>query len=43
MRQSEFRSPQPAMGTERVPILKMGEFLLVTIQMDMHDRLALTL
>lgn len=25
---------------ERIPILKMGEFLLVTIQVDMHDRLA---
>lgn len=28
---------------ERIPILKMGECLLVTIQVDMHDRLALTL
>ncbi len=28
---------------DRIPILKMGEFLLVTIQIDMHDRLALTL
>src|SRR5262249_9325842 len=28
---------------ERIPILRMGEFLLVTIQVDMHDRLALTL
>ena len=28
---------------ERILILKMGEFLLVTIQVDMHDRLALTL
>jgi rsbT antagonist protein RsbS len=28
---------------ERIPILKIGEFLLVTIQVDMHDRLALTL
>jgi rsbT antagonist protein RsbS len=28
---------------EHIPILKMGEFLLVTIQVDMHDRLALTL
>lgn len=28
---------------ERIPILKMGEFLLVSIQVDMHDRLALTL
>ena len=27
---------------ERIPILKMGEFLLVTIQVDMHDRLAMT-
>lgn len=28
---------------ERIPILKMGDFLLVTIQVDMHDQLALTL
>ena len=28
---------------ERIPILKMGRFLLVTIQVEMHDRLALTL
>jgi rsbT antagonist protein RsbS len=28
---------------ERIPILRMGEFLLVTIQVDMHDRLARTL
>src|SRR5262249_38970836 len=30
-------------NVERIPILKMGEFLLVTIQVDMHDRLAFTL
>jgi len=29
--------------TERIPILKMGEFLLVTIQVEMHDRLVMTL
>jgi len=28
---------------ERIPILKMGQFLLVTIQVDMHDQLAITL
>jgi len=28
---------------ERIPILHMGDFLLVTIQVDMHDQLALTL
>jgi rsbT antagonist protein RsbS len=28
---------------ERIPILRMGELLLVTIQVDMHDQLALTL
>ena len=28
---------------DRIPILKLGEFLLVTVQVDMHDRLALTL
>lgn len=28
---------------ERIPILRMGELLLVTIQVDMHDKLATTL
>ncbi len=28
---------------ERIPILKMGDYLLVSIQVDMHDRLALAL
>jgi len=28
---------------EKIPILKMGRFLLVTIQVDMHDQLALQL
>ena len=28
---------------ERIPILKMGEYLLVTVQVDMHDQLAMTL
>jgi len=28
---------------ERIPILRMGKLLLVTIQVDMHDRLAMTL
>jgi rsbT antagonist protein RsbS len=28
---------------ERIPILKMGEFLLVSIQVDMHDQLAMAL
>jgi len=28
---------------DRIPVLKMGEYLLVTIQVDMHDRLAMTL
>ncbi len=30
-------------STDRIPILTMGDFLLVTIQVDMHDQLALTL
>ena len=30
-------------SAERIPILKMGEFLLVAIQVEMHDRLVLTL
>jgi rsbT antagonist protein RsbS len=28
---------------DRIPILRMGGYLLVTIQVDMHDQLALTL
>lgn len=28
---------------ERIPVLRMGKLLLVTIQVDMHDRLALAL
>jgi len=28
---------------ERIPILRMGNILLVTIQVDMHDRLAMQL
>ena len=28
---------------ERIPILKMGDYLLVTIQIDLYDKLALTL
>ena len=28
---------------ERIPILRLGRFLLVTVQVDMHDQLALAL
>ena len=28
---------------EKIPVLRMGEFLLVTIQVDMHDRLVMAL
>jgi rsbT antagonist protein RsbS len=28
---------------DRIPILRMGEYLLVTIQVELHDQLALTL
>jgi rsbT antagonist protein RsbS len=28
---------------DRIPILKLGPYLLVTVQVDMHDRLAMTL
>ncbi|MEP6715456.1 MAG: STAS domain-containing protein [Terriglobia bacterium] len=28
---------------DRIPILKLGPFLLVTVQVDMHDQLALNL
>ena len=44
-----WRSSAPAAhssnsrNVERIPILRMGEFLLVTIQVDMHDQMALKL
>jgi rsbT antagonist protein RsbS len=28
---------------DRIPVLKMGPYLLVTVQVDMHDRLAVAL
>ncbi len=28
---------------ERIPILKLGDFLLVSVQVDMHDQLAMSL
>lgn len=28
---------------ERIPVLRIGEFLLVSIQVDMHDQLAMAL
>ncbi len=28
---------------DKIPIIKMGDFLLVSIQVDMHDRLAMAL
>jgi rsbT antagonist protein RsbS len=28
---------------DHIPILRMGEFLLITVQVDMHDRLAISL
>ena len=31
------------MSGDRIPILRMGRCLLVTIQVDMHDQLAMTL
>lgn len=30
-------------GVERIPVLKIGTLLLVTIQVDMNDRMAITL
>ena len=35
--------PRARDSMERIPILKMGAFLLVSIQVDMHDRLAMQL
>jgi rsbT antagonist protein RsbS len=31
------------MSDERIPILRMGDYLLVSIQVDMHDKLAVRL
>jgi rsbT antagonist protein RsbS len=31
------------MAVERIPILRMGTYLLVTIQVDMYDQLAISL
>ena len=31
------------MSAERIPILRLGTFLLVSIQVDLHDELALSL
>ena len=28
---------------DRIPVLRMGSLLLITIQVDMHDKLALQL
>ena len=33
----------PEATLERIPILRIGDLLLVSIQVDMHDRLAMTL
>src|SRR5262245_47984784 len=43
-RAARFAASRPAnrersRRMERIPILRMGDFLLVTIQVDMHDRL----
>jgi rsbT antagonist protein RsbS len=38
-----LRKSEKGIAVERIPILRMGDFLLVTIQVDMHDRLAMTL
>ena len=41
------RAPAPtrlrSQPMDRIPILKLGDFLLVTIQVDMHDQLAMAL
>lgn len=35
--------PEQGHALERIPILRMGQFLIVSIQVDMHDRLAMSL
>ena len=39
----ELRTEALTWNMDRIPILKMGPFLLVTIQVDLYDRLALNL
>jgi len=36
-------NPRETRPMDRIPILKLGDALLVTIQVDMHDRLAMAL
>jgi len=43
MRTSDRSLKRMRTDVERIPILKMGEYLLVTIQVDMHDRVAMAL
>jgi rsbT antagonist protein RsbS len=38
-----MRLTEAGKSMEKIPILKMGRFLLVTVQVDMHDQLALQL
>ena len=38
-----MRLTEAEKSMEKIPILKMGRFLLVTVQVDMHDQLALQL
>lgn len=33
----------PALPIERIPIMKIGDYLLVSVQVDLHDELALRL
>src|SRR5271154_3907671 len=40
---SRLNRGEAAQLMDRIPILKLGEALLVTIQVDMHDRLAVAL
>src|SRR3974390_2662078 len=42
-RRKTSRSKGKASDMDRIPILKLGDALLVTIQVDMHDRLATAL
>lgn len=37
----QHRSPRGHSVSEKIAILKIGRFLLVSIQVDMHDRMAL--
>jgi rsbT antagonist protein RsbS len=43
LQEFQLRRRRLVVTVERIPILKLGDFLLVSVQVDMHDRLAMAL